>query len=298
MYHHQSSFIHEINEISNVLNVANAQTLVISDELCSTTESESASRIAGAFIKSLVEKKSCFFFATHIFDVEKECRDVSDHVHICHLKVDMQGSEVVFDRSLYDGLPEEQRYGLIWAKRLVNDPTFCEFLADETLAYSHSTSRYNRHQSVIECNFCGYAPKTKRCLPLDTHHINQQCSADDNGIINDEMYVHDRFNLTTPCKACHIKIHAGKIIIQGYIDTEHGRKLDWNYAEEETSLAAETIGTRAHERKRARDVPNVESIKQYCKEHSFKSPKVILKDLRTLIDPKLTMKELASIQLE
>ena len=44
-------------------------------------------------------------------------------------------------------------------------------------------------------------------MPLDTHHINMQCSADTNGNINKQFHKNTQHNLVVLCKECHIKVH-------------------------------------------------------------------------------------------
>ena len=63
-------------------------------------------------------------------------------------------------------------------------------------------------------------------LPHDVHHINFQCTADNNGIIED-FHKNTLFNLVTLCKQCHINVHNNLITINGYIETSSGIKLDY-----------------------------------------------------------------------
>jgi DNA mismatch repair protein MutS len=62
-------------------------------------------------------------------------------------------------------------------------------------------------------------------MPLDTHHINFQCDADDKGF-NGFFHKNSQFNLVSLCKLCHIKVHNKEITIVGYIDTTKGKRLE------------------------------------------------------------------------
>jgi 5-methylcytosine-specific restriction endonuclease McrA len=81
------------------------------------------------------------------------------------------------------------------------------------------------------CEICGYSQvNIQRDLPLDCHHISFQCNAIGNfcGDSNKKHITKNSIeNLVALCKSCHQNVHAKKIIINGYIQTTNGKKLDW-----------------------------------------------------------------------
>ena len=85
---------------------------------------------------------------------------------------------------------------------------------------------YNSKSFKIKCEICGYKPECITDERLQTHHIKFQCTADAHGNIDDGMHKNIHSNLVTLCRQCHIKVHKGSIIINGYTDTTNGRKLN------------------------------------------------------------------------
>jgi DNA mismatch repair protein MutS len=61
-----SSFAVEMTELREILGRADSYSLVLGDELCSGTESVSATALVGAGLKWLHERRACFIFATHL----------------------------------------------------------------------------------------------------------------------------------------------------------------------------------------------------------------------------------------
>lgn len=289
LYHHQSSFIRELEEIHTILRFANPKTLVISDELCSTTETYSAKLIAGAFMHSLLQKRSSFFFASHLFELAEECEE--HKVRICHLAAEVTNdSGIVYHRRLMDGLPSETKYGVIVARNTIRDETFLRQLTLNSKKRDFKTvSRYNSSHVVECCDICGYKPRNARDKELETHHIHQQCCADKHGRIQ-SFHKNERHNLTTVCHECHVSVHKGDIIIFKYLDTDSGRKLIWKRKEDEDPVFCEEIemneknknydhdekrqkkvGSRPQDDKPQKVIENREEIEKFCKENAEKS---------------------------
>ena len=70
-----STFAVEMSELRAILNQADENSLVLGDELCSGTESDSALSIFTAGLEHLHAKKSTFLFATHFHEVLSIWRD-------------------------------------------------------------------------------------------------------------------------------------------------------------------------------------------------------------------------------
>ena len=78
------------------------------------------------------------------------------------------------------------------------------------------------------CEVCGYTPKGKKAIPLDTHHIGEQKDCDERGFVNNKHYHKNKeFNLVSLCKECHQKIDTEELIINGYKQSISGRFLDY-----------------------------------------------------------------------
>ena len=92
-----------------------------------------------------------------------------------------------------------------------------------------SKSRYNKALLMECCSICSYRPSKSHDLPLETHHILFQCTADNNGFINN-IHKNEKHNLVVVCKPCHIDIHKKKVVINGYVQTDSGSKLSYEKA--------------------------------------------------------------------
>ena len=66
LFLNHSSFVKEMTEAREIIQKADQYSLVIADELCASTEVESAIKIVSSIIKILSERQSSFIFATHI----------------------------------------------------------------------------------------------------------------------------------------------------------------------------------------------------------------------------------------
>ena len=228
----QSSFISEMIGLRRIMSLANGSCLVLSDELTKGTEVVSATSIFASSVLELIKKGCKFVFTTHLqdvakLDVIKKCPQLS----ICHLSVDIKADGVIyFERKLKAG-PCSELYGLEVAKA-VGIPNYLldqAFDIRNTLVGNKSvskSSRYNKSKDITKCEICGYSVTVVTDIPLDTHHINFQCNADQNGF-NDHFYKHSKFNLVCLCKSCHINVHKGNPVISGYKQTSNGKVLDY-----------------------------------------------------------------------
>jgi len=96
-----------------------------------------------------------------------------------------------------------------------------ELMNQGTSIVSTKSSNYNKDVFMDECKVCGG-------LPEETHHIKEQCSADDNGMI-DHHHKNKKHNLITLCKGCHNKVTYGNLRIYGWKPTSRGRQLDYEH---------------------------------------------------------------------
>jgi DNA mismatch repair protein MutS len=229
LYKKQSTFTVEMSEIRNILNNCSASSLVIGDELCSGTESISAISLVTAGIIHLSAHKSSFIFATHLHELSKidEVKSLKN-VNIQHLSVHYDNSlnTIIYDRKLKNG-SGDTLYGLEVCKSLDLDPNFLLTAnrVRKNLLKMSSTIVHNKKSNFnhsIYKDVCYICKKTAE----DVHHIEHQCTADENNKIN-HYHKNSEFNLVALCKSCHHKTHKDEINIEGFVDTYEGKKLKY-----------------------------------------------------------------------
>lgn len=109
-----STFAVEMSELRTILRLADQNSLILGDELCSGTENTSAISIFVAGIQKLHQCGSSFIFATHLHEIVNydEITDLKS-VSLKHMAVvyDKEKDVLVYDRKLRDG-PGNNLYGL------------------------------------------------------------------------------------------------------------------------------------------------------------------------------------------
>jgi len=222
----QSLFMVEMEEVNNMLRRADHRTLILSDELCSSTETSSAHAIVACTLNQLADKKVNFVFSTHLHELQKipEIKN-NPNIQVMHFKVTVGNGEMIFDRKLQKGgIPDT--YGLEIAGSLGLPKDFIadafrirNFLREgvtKNEVVTTKSSRYNKELFMDKCALCG----TNKCL--ETHHILFQCCADSNGIINaaaaanesGPIHKNQKFNLIVVCQDCHIRIHKEEVKVK------------------------------------------------------------------------------------
>ncbi len=206
-----SSFAVEMIEFKTILSLSNKNSIILGDELCSGTESNSAISIFLAGIDYLYEQSASFIFATHFHEVVEldEVRE-KDKLLLKHMTViyDKEKDTLVYDRKLKDG-PGESMYGLEVCKSL--------HLPDKFLKHAHNIrNKYNKKTSSIlsyktsqynSSKLRGFCEKCKTSFSDEVHHIHQQKEAASNGFIADKFHKNSMGNLMNVCERCHNEIH-------------------------------------------------------------------------------------------
>jgi len=209
-----STFAVEMSELRTILRLSDENSLILGDELCSGTETQSAISIFVAGIQKLHKSKSSFIFATHLHEIinydEITCLD---SVKLKHMSViyDKENDILVYDRKLKDG-PGNSMYGLEVCKSLGLPQDFLDKAYEIRMKYhpenasilSLKTSHYNAKKVVGMCEKCGKNPGQ------EVHHLQYQKYANDDGIIfnsDGSFHKNNLANLMTLCEKCHDKLH-------------------------------------------------------------------------------------------
>ena len=209
-----STFAVEMSELRTILRLADANSLILGDELCSGTENTSAISIFVAGIQKLHQCGSSFIFATHLHEIVnyEEITDLKS-VSLKHMAVvyDKEKDILVYDRKLRDG-PGNNLYGLEVCKSLSLPNDFLEAAYNIRMKYnpesssllSLKTSHYNSKKIVSLCEKCG------KNMGTEVHHLQHQNDANDDGIIEsaDNVFHKNKLaNLMTLCEGCHSDFH-------------------------------------------------------------------------------------------
>jgi len=241
----QSSFVVEITELRNILKRASMNSLIVGDEIASSSESISALAIVSAAIIQLYKKNATFMFATHLHDLcNIEAIKKLDRLGIFNLSVkyDNDSKKLIYDRILKSG-QGSTLYGLEVCKSLHLGDEFLDIantIRQEILnipksIYSQKTSRYNAQFFIDTCSIC-------KKEASEVHHIQQQALADDKGFIN-HIHKNNLANLMAVCDTCHDKIHNNEIKIDGYHQTSTGIELISHVVEDNSAKSDDEIKT-------------------------------------------------------
>lgn len=210
-----SSFAVEMTEFREILQYADERSLVLGDELCSGTESMSATALVAAGVETLAARGTKFVFATHLHELAALIPAKS--VRAFHLRVqyDAATDQLIYDRRLEPGAGSAL-YGLEVCRALDLPPCY---LDRATTIRNQLAGRVTPHRStysaaaVIDlCSVCD-----AECGGLEAHHIQHQ--ADGGG--------DTAGNLVCLCTKCHDDHHGGRIVIEGWKETATGRILVW-----------------------------------------------------------------------
>lgn len=210
-----STFAVEMSELRTILRLADENSLVLGDELCSGTENTSAISIFVAGISFLFQRKCSFIFATHLHEVVgfEEISSLKTVVYK-HMAVtyDKERDLLIYDRKLREGAGNNM-YGLEVCKSLGLPEDFLEMAYGIRMKYNPETasilhrkpSHFNARKIVNMCENCGEEMGT------EVHHLEHQSSANEDGFIKNEdgsiFHKNNAANLLTVCEKCHRSFH-------------------------------------------------------------------------------------------
>jgi len=208
-----STFAVEMSELRVILKEADEYSLILGDELCSGTETESALSIFTAGLRFLYDKNATFLFATHFHEILRydEIRAL-DKMRIMHMAVhyDRKNDALVYTRKLQDG-PGNRMYGLEVCQSLYLPPEFLDeayrirntYFPDtvQNQSLSSPQTKYNTKKVRGKCEMCNDA------MGEETHHLSPQKDAQSNGFIG-HFHKNHKGNLISICQKCHDIQHA------------------------------------------------------------------------------------------
>jgi DNA mismatch repair protein MutS len=209
-----STFAVEMSELRVILKMADENSLVLGDELCSGTETESAMAIFSTGLIELHQKKSTFLFATHFHEITKydEIQELS-YLGWKHMSVhyDPGLKCLVYDRKLNEG-QGSRMYGLEVCKSLYMETDFLDkaytfrnkYFPDQKGELGFKLANYNSKKIRGRCELC----QTE--ISEEIHHLKPQRLADQNGFI-DTVHKNHKANLAALCEKCHHTLHTENI---------------------------------------------------------------------------------------
>lgn len=246
-----SSFESEILELKTILNYSDSNSLVLGDEILNSTENISAISIISSSINYFLENNISFIFASHLHQIPKYINSqLMNKLNISHLKMDYDPNTktFIYNRKMFEGMPIKN-YGLIVAKALLNN----DFIINNSLIIQNSIlnpnkiidtdlhdnelnlkikkSKYNKNILMSGCYICNDLHIENNDLNiLETHHIVFQSNFENNKCnVTSKTHIkkNQESNLVNLCKYHHIEVHKNNIIINQWIKTSNGKKLDY-----------------------------------------------------------------------
>jgi DNA mismatch repair protein MutS len=226
----QSTFNVEIQELNNIIQGANENTLVLADELCSGTEVTSANKILLSTIIWLARKRSHYLFTTHLHSLKqsprlRECDGL--HIYDIPIRYDRERNELVYPRELVEGNSEEL-YGVMVARANHLPVEFMDLVDSVSLGERRTPqrSKYNTQKKMDICEVCG-CTADERKMTID-HNLEQQ-AANEFGIIDDNktnrrIHKNHLDNLVCVCTFCHERKTKGEISYE-YQYSNNGKRL-------------------------------------------------------------------------
>jgi DNA mismatch repair protein MutS len=211
----QSTFAVEMSELRTILNMANKDSLILGDELCSGTEQGSATSIFASGLEYLDNLNSSYIFATHFHEINKwtEIKNI-ERLKMMHMTVfyDKVTKKLIYDRKLKDG-PGENMYGLEVCKSLNLPEKFLEKAHQIRMKYypetsnvtSFKSSHFNTDKIMGICELC------KKNMGDEVHHLQHQNKVNGTNNYINNFHKNHLGNLVTVCDECHDKFHETNI---------------------------------------------------------------------------------------
>jgi DNA mismatch repair protein MutS len=265
-----------MTELREIVARAGPRSLVLGDELCSGTESVSATALVGASLQYLHDRNVRFIFATHLHGLTPLIQGLKA-MKVWHLKVlyDRAADRLVYERTLTPGAGSSL-YGLEVA-RAMNLPTD---LIESAMAIRRTLlgtatdvdaplSEWNGSVQRRQCERC----EAQITGALEVHHIEEQNVADaETGRLPSGQHKDHPRNLIVVCGKCHDLHHAGKITIHPVKQTSDGP----------VRIIEEAVAEPKQESRRSSkwNSDQIRIIESYLVKYPMCPPKRIVFDLR------------------
>ncbi len=211
-----SSFAVEVTELRDILQGATQNSLVLGDEVCSGTESTSATALVASTLEHLDKQNTHFLFATHLHDLMKIPGFLPrPGISVWHLRVERTpDGKLIYDRRLQPG-PGSSSYGLEVAKAMGLPFDILERahqirrgLEGSVATNEAPKSTWNAKLQRQTCEVCGH----NVVRDLEVHHLQPRAEGGSNELRN----------LAVLCETCHDKHHNGELDIGLLVQTSEG----------------------------------------------------------------------------
>ena len=271
-----SSFAVEVGELRDILEGSGDRSFILGDEVCSGTESVSATALVASTLEHLDAKGSHFLFATHLHDLLKVPKFLPrPGISVFHLRVirTLEG-KLIYDRTLQPG-SGSSTYGLEVAKAMGLPFEFMErAYAIRKLIEGEDNvqSSWNSEIFKKECEICHVTISKE----LEVHHIEHREHGGSNHVRN----------LIVVCEMCHDNHHRGLLDIYPFQQTSDGlERISLSDTETSTIKTIKTIQITNTKRKQdskdskdskdKRSVDEMESIQSTLHKYKGRPPERI-----------------------
>jgi DNA mismatch repair protein MutS len=290
-----SSFAVEMTELREILRRADAQSLVLGDEVCSGTESTSATALVAATLRWFERRDVRYMFATHLHGLQSipELAGLRG-MKTWHLRVryDAAADRLVYERTLHPGAGSSL-YGLEVARAMALPFELLESaqqirrqLLGTATENEAPASEWNTAVVRRACELCS----ADIVRDLEVHHIQPRASAT-GGRLADGSSMNAVRNLVVVCQGCHDKHHAGQIEIGPVQQTSDGpvrQVMDLSqYAYKAPVVAGKGCGLAPED---------LAKVEEYLRKYPTCAPKRLVFDLEQREGIKITTQRLATIR--
>ena len=221
-----STFTVEMSEVCEFINKCDENCMIIGDEVCSGTETDSACAIFQEVLLWLNKNNSSYIFATHFHQLTTRDEIISlEKLDIKHMSVENINGVLYYTRKLEDG-PGENMYGIEVTKSFEFPEEFIKKCEKTRNKYNNKVggilnkkkSKYNSKTLKRKtCEFCKIRESE------EIHHLSRQEDADKDNYIN-TFHKNHTANLSNVCKTCHNYFTINRIVHKR-IKSSNGYKL-------------------------------------------------------------------------
>lgn len=248
IYQGKSSFMVELTELRDILELSNPHSLVLGDEICRGTEVISAEAIVLSSIEMLLKNKVNFIFASHLHRLtlfrEISLAKENKTLGIYHMSIEERNGQIIYGRKLMegqgstlygttisshvfkglDGFNERMNQYLDRLKISENQ----EYKLEVNARSLKKKSIYNARIEMKNCVVCELEGTCRKAE--ETHHIHRQ--ADFNG---SRQRKNATSNLVPLCHECHVRTenpdkNGIRLLIHGWKTNIMGKRfLDYEF---------------------------------------------------------------------